>query len=119
MKKWENELERIAEKLGWCFKKNELEITLSKDSPAGQDFNIVLEADSMDKFLFLLSEKIDNFDVSEETYLWLDNTGHGKNGAPHDMRDIYNDMESCVEMMDELYDELYEESIKDDEEEAE
>lgn len=119
MKKWEDELKRVAKKLGWHFEKDELEITLSKDSPAGQDFHVVLEADSMDKLLFLLSERIDYFNVSEETYLWLDNREHGKNGAPSDMRDIYNDMESCVVMMEELYDELYEEFLKSDEEETE
>lgn len=44
-----------------------------------------------------------DFDVSEETYLWLDHSGHGQNGAPYDMRDCYNDMEACKGTIYELY----------------
>ena len=44
-----------------------------------------------------------DFDCSEETYLWLDSTGHGTNGAPYDMKDLYEDMEACQEMIMELY----------------
>ena len=38
-----------------------------------------------------------------ETYLWLDSDGHGKNGAPYDMKDLYEDMEACREIIYELY----------------
>ena len=38
----------------------------------------------------------------EEAYIWLDDSGHGKNGAPHDMKDVYEDMEACKSMLGEL-----------------
>ena len=39
-------------------------------------------------------------------YLWLDETGHGRNGAPYDMIDIYNDMLECESIIEELIEEL-------------
>lgn len=44
----------------------------------------------------------ENFDVSEETYTCLDHSGHGINGAPYDMRDVYNDMEECQDEIEKL-----------------
>ena len=34
--------------------------------------------------------------------------GHGKNGAPYDMKDLYGDMEACQDMIYELYQALNE-----------
>ena len=34
-----------------------------------------------------------NFDVSEHAVIWLDESGHGVNGAPYDMKDVYEDFE--------------------------
>lgn len=45
----------------------------------------------------------DNFDVSYETYLWLDSDGHGVNGAPYDMKDIYEDMAWCQNKIYDIY----------------
>lgn len=82
-----------------------------KYSPAGQDFSFDIWTDddgsSLDYDIF---EYYDSFDVSSEAYLWLDSDGHGKNGAPYDMKDVYEDMEACVEMVKELY--LYAEKMK-------
>lgn len=35
--------------------------------------------------------------------MWLDSDGHGINGAPYDMKDVYEDMEACQNMILELY----------------
>ena len=78
----------------------------SKHSPAGQDFNIEITPGNLENIINELQERCDNFDCLEETYLWLDNTGHGINGAPYNMKDLYEYMESCLEMMEKLYDEL-------------
>lgn len=56
-----------------------------------------------DKCVDEIKNVLDNFDVSYETYLWLDESGHGKNGAPYDMRDLYEDMEAVEEMISKLY----------------
>lgn len=101
-----NKLINIAEKLDWSISIDGRDITLQKYSPAGQDFNVELKAQNMQEAVMELKSRCDNFDCSEEAYLWLDNTGHGRNGAPYDMKDVYEDMEACFEMMEELYDEL-------------
>ena len=75
-----------------------------KYSSAGQDFSFCIDTEGdMDRFAYNIFEYYDGFDVSEEVYLWLDNTGHGTNGAPYDMRDLYDDMEECQGFINELY----------------
>ena len=49
-------------------------------------------------------QRYESFDVSEEAYLWLDNSGHGKNGAPYDMKDVYEDIEEAKEEFGKLAD---------------
>lgn len=79
-------------------------LLFSKYSPAGQDFNISIEpSSSFEELLEHIKEYYDNFDVDNETYIWLDNDGHGKNGAPYRMRDVLEDMEECHRMILELY----------------
>ena len=79
------------------------EITFGKYSPAGQDFGFSVNADTLDELLEKIGEYHYYYDPSEEAYLWLDNTGHGKNGAPYDMKDVYEDMEACKEYIWEAY----------------
>lgn len=65
-------------------------------TPAGKDANIEIFVDSedtMDSIADKIFDYYDGFDVSTETYLWLDNEGHGKNGAPYEMRDVLEDTE--------------------------
>lgn len=92
----------IAENLDWNVEEDGNGIVLSKCSPCGNDFSITLNKDS---FVKELLKEIDNYDVSYEAYLWLDSSGHGKNGAPYDMKDVYEDMESNLKNMEELYEE--------------
>lgn len=83
----------------------------SKYSPAGQDF--YFEADIEENNIQYLLENIydfyKNYDCSEEAYIWLDDTGHGTNGAPYDMKDVYEDLEACEKYVLDLYDTLIEE----------
>ncbi|EQC1535464.1 hypothetical protein [Clostridium botulinum] len=106
MKKDIKEMIEVAEELGWVVSINDNEFTFLKYSPKGQDFNFDIEANSLEEAVEKIQERCDNFDCSEETYLWLDNTGHGTKGAPYDMKDLYEDMEACLKMMDKLRDEL-------------
>lgn len=93
---------------------------LGKYSSAGQDFSITIDTEA-DPALFLnnLYERHSNFDVSEEASYWLDESGHGKNGAPYDMKDVYEDMEECrdniLELYSALHDYYYEEIYKEEE----
>ena len=95
------------EKLGWTVRVTEdgrvCEFELQQYSPAGQDFNVYVEAACLYDLQDELNEKYENYDVSYETYLWLDNTGHGKNGAPYELEDVLEDMKWCKNAILELY----------------
>ena len=109
-------INEIAERKGWqadCYYvNNETEVCFSfeKYSPAGQDFCVsvsVPNEDDEDIFYDNVADAIykdwEDFDVSYETYIWLDETGHGRNGAPYDMMDVYKDMEACETMIHDLW----------------
>lgn len=97
-----------VEELGWTVTEGDKNVyEFSKSSPSGQDFNISVNTeDDPNTFLDNIYSKYEDFDVSEETYLWLDNTGHGTNGAPYDMKEVYEDMEACQDMILDLHYEL-------------
>lgn len=95
------------ESFGWSVtKEDDNQYFFSKFSPAGQDFSINVEAESAEDLIDNIYEAYENFDVSEATYLWLDNTGHGVKGAPHEMKDVLADMEACEQMILELHKKL-------------
>lgn len=62
-----------------------------------------------------MTEYIEGFDVDEETYLWLDSDGHGKNGAPYRIREVLDDMEVAERMMNDLLDTIIQWSKQHDE----
>lgn len=99
-------IETIAEKLGWTvtwYKNSRIKsVMFSQYSPAGQDFNVELEYKNLGEIEDKLREYYDSYDPSYEASLWLDDDGHGKNGAPYEMIDVYNDMKACEEMIDKL-----------------
>ena len=85
-----NKMIQIAQGLNWTIKEYEDYYFIQKYSPADQDFFIEIDKEwvnNIHDFIAELNDRYESFDISEETYLWLDETGHGKNGAPYDMRD--------------------------------
>ena len=76
---------------------------LSRFSPFGQDFSIYVRGKNKEEFIKDLHECYNDYDPSEQAYQWLDSSGHGVNGAPHDMKDVYADMVACKAMIKELY----------------
>lgn len=97
----------ILSELGWEIEKDGGNTyTLHQFSNAGQDFAITINGKNAYELINSIYSCYKNFDVSYETYLWLDNTGHGKNGAPYDMEDILEDMKSCENMIYESYKKL-------------
>ena len=89
----------IAEENGWKVdvESNDgdnFSYEFSKYSPEGQDFSFEAEMEDNNVYALLnnIKDYYDNYDCSYEAYLWLDNTGHGTNGAPYDMKDVYEDM---------------------------
>lgn len=102
------ELIKKIEGLGWTVtKEDDNNYFLKKSSPAGQDFSISIEGEFAEDLIEDIYRAYDDFDVSEETYLWLDDTGHGKKGAPYHMKDLLEDMEACEQMILDLYNELF------------
>ena len=100
-------LEEAAEKLDWKIYYNFNDITFTTFSPEGQECFITLDyPDTLDEIVSEIFYNYDTFDVSEETNNWLDNFGHGKNGAPYDMKDVYEDMDWFRLSIRKLYDEI-------------
>lgn len=112
-------IKRIEE-LGWTINQEDGTVyELGKYSPAGHDFWISVDSEgSAEWFIENLFEVYCDFDVSYETYLWLDSNGHGKKGAPYDMRDLYDDMEASQNNILALYNELNLIDLDDEEEDA-
>ncbi|MDR0287404.1 MAG: hypothetical protein LBI03_06865 [Clostridiales bacterium] len=93
---------QTADALGWTVTHENSDFEFRKYSPAGQDFNMSVFADSLSEMKHILYERYNDFDCSEEAYIWLDEFGHGNNGAPYDMKDVYEDMKACQKMILEL-----------------
>lgn len=75
-----------------------------KYSSEGQDFGFYIEKqDCLEDYASEILAYHNDYDPSEEASLWLDDTGHGKNGAPYRMIDVYNDMVECQGFIYELY----------------
>lgn len=109
-----NDIDGVFEKIrdnGWSVEEeDDNTYRFGKYSPAGQDFSFAVDiGEDLEEFADNVEEYYDDFDVSYETYLWLDSTGHGSNGAPYDMKDLYEDMETCREYIYELYELIKEE----------
>ena len=115
----------IAESEGWQVdsyyvdeEETEIIFSFEKYSPAGRDFYFEVSVpNDEDEYVIYRSVAdsiytyFEGFDVSYETYIWLDEEGHGKNGAPYDMSDVYKDTESCEKMIDELWRSFYDKDL--------
>ena len=77
---------------------------IGKYSPAGQDFSFYIHAgENIDNFLDNIRELYSDFDVSYEAYQWLGKDGHGTNGAPYDMKEVYEDAVCCHDYIFDLF----------------
>ena len=86
-------------------KNNQVELSLETWTPAGRD--VVFEFEFKDKttkeqISKSFQEYYDNYDVSFETYIWLDDEGHGKNGAPYEMESVLIDTQWVENELSEL-----------------
>ena len=105
--------EKLLDKIkanGWCISDcGNGSFYFGKYSPAGQDFGFEVEGEDLDELADNIERFYDDYDVSYEAYLWLDEWGHGRNGAPYDMRDVYEDMLECRDYVWGLYEIIKEE----------
>lgn len=112
----------IAEKNGWYVhignngNNDKVIFEFSKFTPYGQDFNFQAEMEDGDiqTLIDSISYFLDSFDPDSEAYLWLGQDGHGKRGAPYNMKDIVEDMEAAEDMVLDLC-VAYQEAEDDDE----
>ena len=125
MEKRFEKIYEIAEREGWKVdysytdeKETMVSFSFEKFSPAGRDFCFeVCVPNDEDEYVIYDSVAdaiytyFEGFDVSYETYIWLDEEGHGKNGAPYDMSDVYKDTESCEKMIDDLWRSFYDKDL--------
>lgn len=109
---WQVDYSYSGEKDAWVI------FSFYKDSPAGRDFYFEVSVPNDDDEYVIYDSVADaiytyfeGFDVSYETYIWLDEEGHGKNGAPYDMIDVYKDTESCEKMIDDLWRSFYDKDL--------
>ena len=87
-------------------KKGDLYVCFQIYTPAGRDLCIELDLrnnDSNDAVREKLKEYYESYDVSYETYIWLDKFGHGQNGAPYELEDVLNDTKKVEELILNLY----------------
>lgn len=109
------ELRNIIENNDWnitcCEIDNNNIITLDLQTYTNYDCNFTVSVSyevnsnkeiEKENLINALIEFYNNFDVSHETYLWLDGTGHGIDGAPYDMKDVYEDQLYAIEQLDKL-----------------
>ena len=102
----------VATGLGWQASTTKYEkrvvCDLQQNTPKGQDVNVSAEMKDgdFDRFLCELENFYEGFDPDYETYLWIGNDGHGKNGAPYHIKDIVTDMEEAEKMIETLYETL-------------
>lgn len=109
--KVENNIIEIANKCGFNLSIVEYQNTdcliFSKYSTYGQDFSFEINVNKscvLDDIWRELNSYYEDYDPSYEAYLWLDDEGHGKNGAPYEMIDVYNDMKECEKNIKKLVD---------------
>lgn len=112
-------LQKQVEKLGWSMEICEDYINLTTFSPQGQEhyheLTINYHPDGEFDYMGMLDELYEcaeNFDVEENTMLWVDDEGHGKNGAPYRLKDVLKDMEWCKKQSVKLYNKLNQFIIK-------
>ena len=112
MKNYIDKVIELAESLDWKVTVDGNDVDFQYYTNYGQDchMNITL-AEDFDKFTDEIYSYYENYDVSEETALWIDESGHGKNGAPYDIEDILNDMKEFESAIHELWKKLNTEAL--------
>lgn len=93
------ELIKAIEEHGWQVHITEQDgqkiAELERFAPGGEDFvtSVWFGGGTTEEFANALDEYCENYDVDYETYIWLGDDGHGKNGAPYHIKDILADKE--------------------------
>lgn len=113
MKLTKKKIEEIAEGLGWNVTWSEQKSSMTgavekyanfqQATDFGQDFSFDAWYEKLDDLPKAVFDYWQGYDPSEAAAVWLDESGHGKNGAPYDMADVLKDMQQCESMVEELW----------------
>lgn len=76
---------------------------VSRDNTTEFDKDSVADIQTFAK---AVRETADGYDVDYETYIWLDEEGHGKNGAPYHIREVLKENEAIKAAWNNLADKL-------------
>lgn len=98
MEKWENEIIKTAEDLGWTVFAEENEYTFMNFSPKGRDLDLTIRASSRNELVEKVLEFYNDYDVFEEARIWLDITGH-RNICLDDVKYVSKDIEDWKNMV--------------------
>jgi len=82
-----------------------VDVNLEIYSPAGRDVCVELtfkEGTTKKQIHSEFESYYESYDVSYETYIWLDEDGHGKNGAPYEMSGVLIDTQWVENELSEL-----------------
>lgn len=100
-----------AEKLGWKVRKAGFIITndenvehyVFSNKPDNQStyYNMSIAANGAN-FIESINEFYEEFDVSLNAYCFMDENGHGVEGVPYDMKELYESMEKFRDMIKQL-----------------
>lgn len=104
-------------KLKKIYEKHNLNLTRKQDgklwnyliegwTTMGQNIVFETSVKRVSEFIKEFKHYVENYDCSSEAYIWLDNFGHGKNGAPYDMHDVYSDMEEIKKCFESVINEM-------------
>jgi len=88
---------------GW-YHKERTYVKLRKQSPAGEDFSMIIdfaEEDPVDTFLVNLKKYLDSFNVDEHTAQWIPQRGKG--GCPSSILDLLTDAEQIKDSIFNLW----------------
>lgn len=61
-----------------------------------------LEAENLDELKAEARSYAADYDPDYQTYIWLDESGHGKCGAPYRMLDVHSQMEELQDALEDL-----------------
>ncbi len=111
-----------AEAKGWrveagiIYKEQKSEFEFFKFSPARRDFsfNVTMKFADINTLIKEIDSFYEDFDVDYETYIWLDQFGHGMNGAPYRLRAVLEDTEAIEKMIDELLEAIRDMEVPED-----
>lgn len=86
------------------YREQKTEFEFGKFSPAGRDFSFTAEMKcaNINSLIKHIDDYYEDFDVDYETFIWLDQWGHGKNGAPYRLRAVLEDAEAIEKMIESL-----------------